>query len=76
MGAGVTIVCMSVFLLLIIYAFLSMRPQDRNGKDSSFNLAIALLLELIRGISKFLILALFAPITIFFIRRDFNEREE
>ena len=60
-------------VLLVIYAFLNMRPQDRKGNDPSFNLATALGIEFGRSLFKFLVLGLFAPITIFLIRADFKE---
>lgn len=59
--------------LLVIYVLLAMRPQDRKDKDPSFNLATALGIELVRSLFKFLVLGLFAPITIFLIRADFEE---
>lgn len=63
-----------VFLVLfVIYVFLNMRPQDRKGKDTSFNLAAAIGIEFVRSLFKFLVLGLFAPITIFLIRADFEE---
>ena len=61
------------FVLFVIYVFINMRPQDRKGKDSSFNLATALAIEFVRSLFKFLVLGLFAPITIFLIRADFEE---
>lgn len=64
------------FVLLVIYAFLNMRPQDRKGKDPSFNFATALVLEFVRSIFKFFVLGLFAPITIFLIRADFKGDDE
>lgn len=60
-------------VLFVIYAFLNMRPQDRKGNDPSFNLATALGIEFGRSLFKFLVLGLFAPITIFLIRADFKE---
>ena len=63
-------------VLWVIYVFLNMRQQDRKGTDASFNFAMALGLEVVRSISKFLILALFAPVTIFLIRKDFEEDVE
>ena len=64
------------FVLLVIYVFLNMRQIDRKGRDSSFNFAMSLGLEFIRSIFKFFILALFAPVTIFLIRKNCNEDEE
>ena len=76
LGAAVTLSVLSALLflvLLVIYAFLNMRPQDRKGNDPSFNLATALGIEFGRSLFKFLVLGLFAPITIFLIRADFKE---
>ena len=71
---AVTVLSALLFLvLLVIYAFLNMRPQDRKGNDPSFNLATALGIEFGRSLFKFLVLGLFAPITIFLIRADFKE---
>ena len=76
LGAVTTLSVLSALLflvLLVIYAFLNMRPQDRKGNDHSFNLATALGIEFGRSLFKFLVLGLFAPITIFLIRADFKE---
>ena len=76
LGAVTTLSVLSALLflvLLVIYAFLNMRPQDRKGNDPSFNLATALGIEFGRSLFKFLVLGLFAPITIFLIRADFKE---
>ena len=71
---GASVLSTYLFLVLfVIYVFLNMRPQDRKGKDTSFNLAAALGIELVRSLFKFLVLGLFAPITIFLIRADFEE---
>jgi ABC-type Fe3+ transport system permease subunit len=76
LGAAVTLSVLSALLflvLLVVYAFLNMRPQDRKGNDPSFNLATALGIYFGRSLFKFLVLGLFAPITIFLIRADFKE---
>ena len=71
---GASVLSALLFLVLfVIYVFLNIRPQDRKGKDTSFNLAAALGIEFVRSLFKFLVLGLFAPITIFLIRADFEE---
>lgn len=71
---GASVLSALLFLVLfVIYVLLNMRPQDRKGKDTSFNLAAALGIEFVRSLFKFLVLGLFAPITIFLIRADFEE---
>ena len=71
---GASVLSALLFLVLfVIYVLLNMRPQDRKGKDTSFNLAAAIGIEFVRSLFKFLVLGLFAPITIFLIRADFEE---
>lgn len=73
LGVASVLSALLFLVLLVIYAFLNVRPQDRKGKDPSFNFATALGLEIVHSIFKFFVLGLFAPITIFLIRADFEE---
>ena len=73
LGPASALSALIFLVLLVVYVFLNMRPQDCKGKDASFNLATAFGIEFVRSLFKFLVLGLFAPITIFLIRADFEE---